>query len=715
MKASRLSSRILRRLSTGARILEISMAYSVLQLSCRRGPTASEEGIATSVPAPRKGRFRPRIARGWFGLCGLLQIVAAICCIAATPVARAQAPGDDAAIEAFLAVRGWLDRDALPALDQDESRVALDGVAAIAVLLRVDGRVVGRGEDATGDPLMVRRAAGRAITEALGDATIRAVRAELGDRVTARLSLEIELAGPTRPLLGRTIAEAGARIVPGAEGIALLKGDAVFRAFPSRLLANDSADRPDATITALLRAAGLPARELREFGPADRVSLGRFATTRLRQPTPSAAPSAIVRGGRLVERTEITAGYVRSLATQLAARLAGQVLPLTRAAGSVDEDGEADAAKRVDAVTNPARPARWGLLGTYNPTADAYDPAFAGPGDEAFAALALACASRTAALPEPSRIRAAESARHLVDSLLARRPDERTDSGDAMALLVLRTIDDAQPDGMLADLTARVGRVARATLDAIAQPPTGDAPQPIDAATIETASILVAALTATRASADERALAGALVDALLARTATTRGRLADGMLPLALAARSDALPAPAREALQSTLRELADVLETLRLVTPARSSTSATAPDAAAAGSNAAAAGSNAAAAGSSAAAAGSPDFPPDLDGGFALPGARAVRADAQGIRLAAAIALVRRPEKAADVTDVGLRASLRFLAQHVADEPWTDGFRRPEALRGLVRGSLASDDCPPAATAAGLLLSTAALAPRPE
>jgi hypothetical protein len=261
---------------------------------------------------------------------------------------------------------------------------------------------------------------------------------------------------------------------------------------------------------------------------------------------------------------------------------------------------------------------------------------------------------------------------------------------------------------MLADLTARVGRVARATLDAIAQPPTGDAPQPIDAATIETASILVAALTATRASADERALAGALVDALLARTATTRGRLADGMLPLALAARSDALPAPAREALQSTLRELADVLETLRLVTPARSSTSATAPDAAAAGSNAAAAGS-------SAAAAGSPDFPPDLDGGFALPGARAVRADAQGIRLAAAIALVRRPEKAADVTDVGLRASLRFLAQHVADEPWTDGFRRPEALRGLVRGSLASDDCPPAATAAGLLLSTAALAPRPE
>jgi hypothetical protein len=50
-------------------------------------------------------------------------------------------------------------------------------------------------------------------------------------------------------------------------------------------------------------------------------------------------------------------------------------------------------------------------------------------------------------------------------------------------------------------------------------------------------------------------------------------------------------------------------------------------------------------------------------------------------------------------------RRFVRFLAQHVAADPWVDGFRSPDALRGLVRGSLASDDCPPAATAAGLLL----------
>jgi hypothetical protein len=96
--------------------------------------------------------------------------------------------------------------------------------------------------------------------------------------------------------------------------------------------------------------------------------------------------------------------------------------------------------------------------------------------------------------------------------------------------------------------------------------------------------------------------------------------------------------------------------------------------------------------------------------GGYALPGMRAVRADAQGLRLAAAVALLRRPEKAAHPLDPGLRASVRFLAQHVASEPWTDGFRRPAALQGLVRASLASDDCPPAATAAGLLLAAAAL-----
>ncbi|MCE2885506.1 MAG: hypothetical protein LW806_11490 [Planctomycetaceae bacterium] len=612
-------------------------------------------------------------------------------------MAHAQAPADTTAIEAFLAARGWLDRDSLPPLEAPEARIELPGTTAVALLLRADGRVVGRGEDATGDALMVRRAAGRAVAEALGDATIRAVRAELGDRVTSRLSLEIELAGPTRPLLGRTVLEASARVVPGSEGVALLKGDEVFRAFPSRLLANDSADRPDSTITGLMRAAGLPAKELREFGPADRVSLARFDTIRLRQGTATAAPSIVVRGGRVIELAEISPGFVRALAGQLAARLAGQVMPLPQAAGP-----------GASGASGAAAAERWGLLGTYNPTADIHEPAFAGARDEAFAALALACASRAVSLPEPTRAHARTAARRLVDALLARATSERGDAGDAMTLLVLRTIDGDQPHPSEGALSERVRRAADAMLvllTARPAPPAGGEAEKrepgtaehsapgFDGATLETAALVAAALTAPRATPEEHAIAATLVDALLAGTTSARGRLADAMLPLALALHSKRLPEPTRVALDGVLVELATLLDTLQLLPAPAGQANGPGDVGDPLRANLAVA-----------------DFPPDLVGGFALPGARASKADAQGLRIAAALALLRKSEESGAPLDPRLRASVRFLAQHVADEPWTDGFRRPDALRGLVRASLASDDCPPAATAAGLILAVLSL-----
>ena len=54
-------------------------------------------------------------------------------------------------------------------------------------------------------------------------------------------------------------------------------------------------------------------------------------------------------------------------------------------------------------------------------------------------------------------------------------------------------------------------------------------------------------------------------------------------------------------------------------------------------------------------------------------------------------------------------RSALRFLAQHVADDPWVGGFRSPEALRGLIRDSLGANSCPPDRLALGLLLALSA------
>jgi hypothetical protein len=221
---------------------------------------------------------------------------------------------------------------------------------------------------------------------------------------------------------------------------------------------------------------------------------------------------------------------------------------------------------------------------------------------------------------------------------------------------------------------------------------------------IEIASSSIAALTAPGSSDEDIALAVRVLDRLLQSTANQRGRLVDVALPLALACAAETLPAPSGTALREVLEEIARVAENLQIgLGPTPDGT------------------------------------PADLAGGLALPSSRLVVADAQCLRLAAAVAVLRLQEQrvkpaaspaATPATSPAtplsappepIRAAtsetqqrviigfVRFLAQHVANEPWTDGFRQPDAIRGLVRASLATDDCPPAATAAGLFLSIAA------
>ena len=116
--------------------------------------------------------------------------------------------------------------------------------------------------------------------------------------------------------------------------------------------------------------------------------------------------------------------------------------------------------------------------------------------------------------------------------------------------------------------------------------------------------------------------------------------------------------------------------------------------------------------------------MPADLVGGLFPPSGPRMRVDSECLRHAAAFAFAF-PKTAATGAATGAaegaarapaalslatRRSLRFLAQHTADDPWVGGFRHPEALRGLVRASLATDDCPPEPTIYGLLLAIAAL-----
>ncbi|MFM1867250.1 MAG: hypothetical protein RL591_658, partial [Planctomycetota bacterium] len=278
----------------------------------------------------------------------------------------------------------------------------------------------------------------------------------------------------------------------------------------------------------------------------------------------------------------------------------------------------------------------------------------------------------------------------------------------AMTLHAARLAADSVPAPLLAPLADRVRNTARALVE-------GEATE-FTPLSFEIAVSSIAALTAPGSSDEDIALAVRVLDRLLQSTANQRGRLVDVALPLALACASDTLPAPSGTALREVLEEVARVAENLQIgVGPTPDGT------------------------------------PADLAGGLALPSSRLVVADAQCLRLAAAVAVLRLREQrikpgaspetspatspaaspaASPATSPAtplsappepIRAAtsetqqrsiigfVRFLAQHVANEPWTDGFRQPDAIRGLVRASLATDDCPPAATAAGLFLSIAA------
>ena len=218
MNAKIESRMIFLRLSIGARSAVRSMLVQFLRLVPKhRDETPVQSGgsmppVLAARQAKRRFLLHSRAANAFAA-------ALAMCCISAsaatppgpaaaatppnTPAAASSRPSEADALAAYLAARAWLDADALPSEDSPQARVALTGVTAACVLLRLDGRLVASGEaalptatltaaSANDQGVLLRRAVGRAVAKALSDSTIASVRAAVGDKVTARLSLEVE-------------------------------------------------------------------------------------------------------------------------------------------------------------------------------------------------------------------------------------------------------------------------------------------------------------------------------------------------------------------------------------------------------------------------------------------------------------------------------------------------------------------------------------------
>jgi hypothetical protein len=341
-------------------------------------------------------------------------------------------PDTAQAVEAFSVVRGWVNDFTLPPPDAPAARIEIDSLGGACVLLRHNGRLIGTGTDRGSDGLTIRRAAGRALGEALADPVL----ADLPDSVRAatgtNIVLELELAGPMQPLLGRWAEEWSVDLEPGLDGLALRRGDAWAARFPAMMLATGAAERLTGAWAGLAAELGLSARHLVDLPGDARVGAYRFRTVHLAQSQAQARPIITFRGDVVVDDRTVTRDSIAALADGVARHIMSRRWPAPLAA---EEGGQ------------PPPRAPLGLMGDYRPSADQYHPQLAGPPDQALAAMALARYGLTPGVDAATAALARSMAADLLDELAIVQQgeaDPRADI-DACAAIVLAAGEASWP------------------------------------------------------------------------------------------------------------------------------------------------------------------------------------------------------------------------------------------------------------------------------
>ncbi len=320
--------------------------------------------------------------------------------------------------EAYLRARRWIDSFAPPAFDDPEARISIENATGICVILRNARRVVGTGTASIGadsEPdLMLRTAVGRAMADVLGDPAVASLSEELRDQLGRVLTLELEVAGELRPLLGRNYHSIAQQIEPGLEGAAMRRGEMRAMLFPSQLRAANAAGSLVTRLPGLASEVGLEVIDLPTLQRRHSISLHRFRTTHLTQRTPAGFPFETFRGDRVVPLSEITEETIVEFADALAGHMLNRLWNAPSALHDDTQVGDVG-----DALANAALPAEsqlaLGMKGDYDPVRSAFWPAVAPPLDQALAALAL---MRYASSPHADEATAAR-ARAAVSSILS--------------------------------------------------------------------------------------------------------------------------------------------------------------------------------------------------------------------------------------------------------------------------------------------------------
>lgn len=375
---------------------------------------ARAAGDSLNPPAARRKRMRaPTVA-----------LLAASLLLGPSSPAQTDAPtlpSPADALDAFNAVQAFVRewRAPEPAALRDPP-----GTHGACVTLRLAGKALGSAGVMSSAGDSVALATRAALQEAAARAPVErdALREERIADLASAVTIDLQLAGRPTPLLGETFDEAAAQLSPGLEGVAARAPDGFVPVFPGEQLAANIS--PAQAIRAAASEAGLPLRELAELRRDHGAIVYRFPVLHAAQLEPGAGAMFLHRGGRIFPMHEMTAAVLRDTAAGVARSLMSRAWP-----------GE-----------EPR-----GMLGTYEPWVDRYDPLLASPEEQALAALALFRYAAMAGVDPAESARASRFAWRVLDDLAVIDEGEPgpLERPAAAALLVL-ALDAARvrPPGM---------------------------------------------------------------------------------------------------------------------------------------------------------------------------------------------------------------------------------------------------------------------------
>jgi hypothetical protein len=577
------------------------------------------------------------------------------------PAARLTPHNDDAppsidageVISAWLTLRRWVDEFSLPGLKDPATRVPLTDAAGVCVILRLSGRVVGVGVDASAGDLMVRRAAGRAMGEVLADPAFAGLRDKMNASPGRALTLELEVAATPEPLLGTTFKDVADQLDPGRDGVAMRRGDRMAMLFPAQSRATNTAGRIARVVPSLAVDLGLTPMSLADLTRRFNVSVYRFRAMHLAQPATADEPFITYRGDDLVLDQDVTRPALEDLTRGIAEHLMGTLAPQDKPVG---------------------------VMGTYHPTADRYDPLIAPPLEQALAAWALARYGRLHGRVEPTALRAAETAGRILADLQQVAPGEDDPLADPVTCAAIVVAALENPD-LPANPSARLLAGAGQRVGSAYTPQDGFADKGVGPIAPHGQALIAWAMSrllVTGAGDLDPALVRGAIDAAWASVPEPREM---SLLPWLGWAEADHAAATGRPmAGVERLMRIRRLADASRVGSPARPG-------------------------------------PADLAGGLALTAGNRLTATAQTLRPAAFLAwMVRQPHLTTQPGDA--QAALdrvlliaRFVMQLSARERSSWAYRNPDRALGGIRAATWDCDQPVAAQAMGLAFAAETLA----